>query len=221
MNILPIDNSNSFKGALSKKVVRHIKKAERANIMSEVKKANSYGEVLTAEKINVIKDSANNIINNLKTLAEELPQNAKIVLKEKTNGLHVRGIFSDKYIKEDFYVYNPYMGGLPGQLTNSSGDYFSIATLMDQNMLKAKDVKENIALDVRNSIDKATKEGKIKSDKSLQKRYDYYKEEFPIIESYRKRHQLYMEEYANKQQVKNENSKYLPLGQRILQKLGF
>ena len=72
MNILPIDNSNSFKGTLSKKVVRHIKKAERANIMSEVKKANNYGEVLTAEKINVIKDSANNIINNFNGYFVEL-----------------------------------------------------------------------------------------------------------------------------------------------------
>ena len=223
MNISKVDNSNSFKGTLSPKVIKGIKKAERLDIAASVRQANNYGEVLSAEKVNAIKDSTNAIIARLIRLAAALPKKAQIVLQDRLDGFYIRGKFADKYTKKDFYVFDPFRNSLMGKLINSEGKYFSIATLADQAklILSAKDAKDNIAQDIKYSIEKNIKNGKIKSEKALERRYSYYRKEFPTLESNREKHLAMIEEYKKQQEIENENSKYLPLGQRILQKLGF
>ena len=223
MNISQIDNSRNFKGSLSPKVIKHIRKAEKLDIITTVNKANYYGEVLTAEKIDNIKTAANNIIEKLVALAKALPEKAQIVLMQNFNELYIRGLFKDKHTTTDFHVFYPYASGPIGRLTSTKGEFYSLESLSNQfkTLLKEKDIKEDLALRIRDSIDVGIKKGKIKTDKSLQKRYDYYKEEFPMIESYRDRHFSKMEEYLRQQEIEKENSKYLPLRQRILKRFGF
>lgn len=223
MNILPINNSTNFEGSLSPKVVKQIRKAERIDIASVVNKANYRGEILSEETINAIRNSASRYIESLENLAKALPKKARIVLKKTFDELYIRGQFADKHMNEEFHVFYPYAGGPIGRLTNTKGEHYSMDYLNSQfkTLLEEKNIREDLALRIRDSIDAAIKKGEIKSEESLQKRYDYYKEEFPGIEIYRKRHLGRIEDYKIKANVEKENSKYLPLGRRILAKFGF
>ena len=106
MNISPTNNSNCFKGKLSPKVTKQIKKIQKKDICCLVYDNNCNRKLTSEDAINTINVHAKFIIRTLEKVANLLPQKAKICLKEEHNGsVYIQGKFSDKYTKYNFRIF--------------------------------------------------------------------------------------------------------------------